>query len=242
MQPQNYTAPTYPQGQPQGRILIYWGCGERARPGQPFEIDLARLRPGQMPPAMAQMAIQAMNPPERRHLRHLSANGRTSARSDRVPANGSLVGAHTIRGNYTPEINFSLAAGNDFLAPIAITRNSPAPSRAVPVAWQSVPGARAFFLMAIGAAQDGTIVMWSSSEIQFSQMGVLDYLSRRRDRPAAPAARAAPRRDHPVHGPGRGRGPGPGGVADADRLRRRGQFQHARARPAPAAAGAPTGR
>jgi len=176
VQPQNHTAPTYPQGQPQGRILIYWGCGERARPGQPFEIDLARLRPGQMPPAMAQMAIQAMNPPS-------AATSTTygewpNQRSqERVPANGSLVGAHAIRGNYTPEINFSLAANNDFLAPIAITRNSPAPSRAVPVAWQSVPGARAFFMMATGAAQDGTIVMWSSSEVQFSQMGVLDYLS-----------------------------------------------------------------
>ena len=47
----------------------------------------------------------------------------------------------------------------------------------MPVAWQSVPDARAFFMMATGAAQDGTIVMWSSSEVQFSQMGVLDYLS-----------------------------------------------------------------
>ncbi len=175
-QPQSYPTPTYPQGTPQGRILIYWGCGERARPGQPFEIDLARLRPGQLPPAMAQMAIQAMNPPSAATSTTYGEwpNQRSEAR---VPANGSLVGAHAIRGNYTPEINFSLAAGNDFLAPIAITQNSPAASRAVPVAWRNVPGARAFFMMATGAAEDNTIVMWSSSEVQFSQMGVLDYIS-----------------------------------------------------------------
>ena len=84
-----------------------------------------------MPPAMAQMAIQAMNPP----------NAATSATygewpnqrsQERVPANGSLVGAHSIRGNYTPDINFSLAANNDFLAPIAITGTARPPRAPCP--------------------------------------------------------------------------------------------------------------
>jgi len=171
--------PTYDprqMGNPQGRILIYWGCGERVRPGQPFEIDLARLRPGQLPPAMAQLAVQAMNPPsaataatygEWPNQRSISA----------VPADGSLVGAHMVRGNYSPEINFSLAAANDFLAPVRVTANGPAASRAVPVAWQSVANARAWFMMTTGAAEDGTIVIWTSSEVEFSQLGAFDYLS-----------------------------------------------------------------
>ena len=94
-----------------------------------------------------------------------------------IPANGSLVGAHRIAGNYSPEINFSLASGQDFLAPIAITSNQRAASGAVPIAWRAVPNATGYFLMAVGSRSDNTIVMWSSSEIQFNQMGSFDYLS-----------------------------------------------------------------
>ena len=35
---------------PKGRILLYWGCGERAGRGQPVVIDFARLAAGQRPP------------------------------------------------------------------------------------------------------------------------------------------------------------------------------------------------
>lgn len=31
--------------------------------------------------------------------------------------------------------------------------------------------------MAMGAREDGTMVMWTSSEIQFNQMGAMDYLA-----------------------------------------------------------------
>jgi hypothetical protein len=47
----------------------------------------------------------------------------------------------------------------------------------VPVAWQNVPDATGYFLMAVGSREGNTIVMWSSSEIQFNQMGAFDYLS-----------------------------------------------------------------
>ena len=50
-------------------------------------------------------------------------------------------------------------------------------SGAVPVAWQTVPNATGYFLMAVGSRDANTIVMWSSSEIQFNQMGAFDYLA-----------------------------------------------------------------
>jgi hypothetical protein len=173
--------PTRPPGMGQGegargRLLIYWGCGERARPGQPFEIDLARLSQGQMPPAMATLQYRPMTPP--------SASTSTTygewpnARSRvTVPAAGSLVGEHVVRGNYSPEIRFGLAPGQDFLPPIVLTSNSRAASGAVPLAWQPIAPARGWFVMASGAREDGTIVLWSSSEVQFSQMGAFDYLA-----------------------------------------------------------------
>jgi hypothetical protein len=82
-----------------------------------------------------------------------------------------------VRGNYSPEIRFALAPGQDFLAPVTLTSNSAASSGAVPVSWQPVANARAWFVTAMGAAEDGTMVIWTSSETQLSMMGMMDYLS-----------------------------------------------------------------
>jgi hypothetical protein len=181
--PEPSRAPTTPvynpgggDGGANGRILIYFGCGERARAGQPVELDLRRMAQGQMPPGMAQLAIQAMNGPNQATSATFGMWPNDRSRTN-IPANGSLVGAHRIAGNYSPEINFSLAQGQDFLAPIRITQNNRAASGAVPVAWQSVPNATGYYLMAVGSRSDNTIVMWSSSEIHTSQMGAFDYLS-----------------------------------------------------------------
>jgi len=172
--PQDYV-PGMPSGNVQGRILIYWGCGERARAGQPVEIDLARMSRGEVPAAMAALNLRPMTPPSAStsttYGEWPNERGRTT-----VPTTGSLVGDHVVRGNYSPEIRFSLAQGQDFLAPVNVTANTASASGAVPVAWQAVPNARAYFVMATGARQDGTIVMWSSSEIQAMQMA-FDYLS-----------------------------------------------------------------
>lgn len=168
--------PNYNPQDVRGRILIYWGCGERARPGQPFEIDLSRMARGQVPPAMASLPYRMMTPPSAATSATYGEWPNQRSRTT-VPANGSLVGAHSVRGNYSPDINFTLAPGQDFLPPIVLTSNTRGASGAVPVAWQPVNGARGYFLMTAGAREDGTMVMWSSSELQFSQMGLMDYLA-----------------------------------------------------------------
>ena len=38
---------------PKGRLLIFWGCGAKAGPGQPVILDFSRLTAGQMPHAKA---------------------------------------------------------------------------------------------------------------------------------------------------------------------------------------------
>ena len=181
--PEPSRAPTNPvynpgggDGGANGRILIYFGCGERARAGQPVELDLRRMAQDQVPPGIAQLAIQAMHGPNQANSATFGMWPNDRSRTV-IPASGSLVGAHRIAGNYSPEINFSLAQGQDFMAPIRITQNNRAASGAVPVAWQSVPNATGYYLMAVGSRGDNTIVMWSSSEIPTSQMGAFDYLS-----------------------------------------------------------------
>lgn len=171
------TPPGYDPSQIQGRILIYWGCGEHARPGQPFEIDLSRMARGQVPPAFATMPYRPMQPPSAANSATYGEWPNTRSRVVQIPANGSLVGDHSVRGNYSPEISFTLAPGQDFLPPIVLTSNTRGPSGAVPVAWSPVAGARAYFLMSMGAREDRTMVLWTSSESQLAMMGLLDYLS-----------------------------------------------------------------
>jgi hypothetical protein len=171
------TAPGAPWGsgadRPKGRMLIYWGCGERARAGQPVVVDFASLAAGKMPVGFNAAAFRAMTPPS-------PANAATygewpNQRSQtRVPAGGSLVGDHVVRGNYTPEIRFSLGQGQDFLAPVALTANAASASGSVPLAWRPVIGAKAWLASTMGAAENGDMVMWSSSESQ-AMASALDY-------------------------------------------------------------------
>jgi hypothetical protein len=164
-----------PMEKPKGKMLIYWGCGEHAGPGQPVVLDFAKLAAGQVPPELGSINVQTMNPP---------APGRNTTYgewpNDRsqttVPAGASLVGEHVVRGNYTPEIKFALAQGQDFLAPLAV-RNAAAPSGAVNLNWPLVPRALGYFAGAMGAAQDGTMVVWSSSAVRMPGMALPDYLS-----------------------------------------------------------------
>jgi hypothetical protein len=124
---------------------------------------------------MAGLNVQPMMPPS---AATASTFGEWPNQRSRVtiPGNGSLVGDHVVRGNYSPEIRFALQQVQDFLAPIALTSNTRSASGAVPVAWQSVANARAYFVMASGARADGTIVIWTSSEVQLTQ-AYFDYLS-----------------------------------------------------------------
>ena len=62
-----------------------------------------------------------------------NAQSRTS-----VPSEGSLVGQHTIRGNYSPEITFALTPAQDFLGPLTLTTNAKLPSGAVQLGWGGV--------------------------------------------------------------------------------------------------------
>jgi hypothetical protein len=152
---------------PKGRLLIYWGCGERARPGQPVVIDFESMMAGKMPPAFANVR-PLLGPAAGRYATYGEWPNQRSAKP--VPAAGSLVGDHVVRGNYSPEIKFSLAQGQDFLAPVVVSGNEAGPSGSVPLSWRPVGGAKAWFVGTMGAAQNGDMIMWSSSETQAMPM------------------------------------------------------------------------
>jgi len=159
---------------PKGKLLIYWGCGEKARPGQPVVVDFGKLAAGQIPPGFAAASFKGMTPPssDRSATYGEWPNARSKAN---VPARGSLVGDHIVRGNYTPEMRFTLGAGQDFLAPLT-PKSTPAASGATLLNWPAVPAAKAYHATVMGASKDGTMVMWSSSATQLMGMGVPDYM------------------------------------------------------------------
>ncbi len=167
-----------PEGmeKPRGRMLIYWGCGENLRAGQPVVIDFAGVAEGRSPPNLVSRRIALPAGP---------APGRSRSYGDwpnaeqpkPVPADASLRGEHLVRGNYSPEIRFSL--DRDFLPRVELAANGNQ------VRWNAVSGATGYFATLMGAQNENEIVFWSSSEVQEMGGALMDYL------PPAEVARLA---------------------------------------------------
>ena len=167
---------------PKGKILIFWGCGERARPGQPLVLDLAQMVEGKIPAGMAAFRgidYRPMNPPSvsRNKVYGEWPNEKTRNAS---PIPGSLLGDHIIRGNYSPQINFTLGEDQDFLGPLNLTTNAKAPGGWANLGWNLVGNAQAYLATAVGGgggADGATMVLWTSSETQAAAFAMPDYLT-----------------------------------------------------------------
>lgn len=164
---------------PRGKMLIFWGCGQKARPGQPLVIDFAQMAAGKMPPGLANamrgINVTPMQPPSAGRNATYGEWPNEKTRTQ-VPGSGSLIGDHTVRGNYSPEIKFALTAAQDFLGPLNLTTNAKAPGGWANLGWNAVSGAQAYLATAIGGGQD-QVVLWTSSEIQASAFALPDYIS-----------------------------------------------------------------
>lgn len=160
-------------GRVEGRVLVYWGCGERAGAGQPMVIDLAQ--PGAGAGRLATDLGSFTMPPAPASGRTYGAwpNGRTP---EQPPANASLLGEHVVRGNYTPEFRFSLAPGQDFLPSLQLSGTSPNDAGVTPLSWRSVTGARGYFASVVGADDRGDTVIWTSSEVPVLAGQIPDHL------------------------------------------------------------------
>jgi hypothetical protein len=155
-----------PQGmeQPKGRMLIYWGCGENARPGQPVVLDFAALAQGQIPPNMVSRRVAApLAPSPARAKTYGDWPNPQDAKA--VPDSSSLKGDHQIKGNYSPDIRFQLGEGQDFMDRVELS-SAPRGAGAAHVRWNSVPTATGYFATVTGAENQNEIIFWSSSEVQ----------------------------------------------------------------------------
>lgn len=162
---------------PKGRLLIFWGCGERAPKGQPVIIDFAKVAAGQMPAGFPTSAV----------IRDWGPNAQNSRTFARWPAedgkfvksDSSLPGPHRIASNYAPEISFTLA--KDFMAPLSV-RTGSLPSGATRTNWTGIAGATGYLVGLFGGKQGpngdmGDMVMWTSSSTRQFGGGLSDWLS-----------------------------------------------------------------
>jgi len=162
---------------PKGRILVFWGCGERAPKGQPVVIDLARLQAGQVPPGLWTSTVTRDWGPS---LENSKTFGRWPAEDHKfVKPDSSLPGAHRVAGNYTPEIAFTLT--RDFMAPLKAEPAEQA-SGSTLVKWNAVPDATGYVAFQFGGklGPDGEMadmVMWTSSASRQFGGGLNDWLS-----------------------------------------------------------------
>jgi len=164
--------------QPKGRLLVYWGCGAKAGPGQPVVIDFSRLAKGQVPPNLYSTRVPAEAGP-------LPGNSRTygswpnAQKSRQVSAQSSLLGRHRIAGNYSPEIAFAL--DQDFMDGLRV-RTSAAAEDATELSWNGIGAATGYYAWVMGGRnmgqdQGGDMVWWSSSASREFGGGLWDWLS-----------------------------------------------------------------
>ncbi|QJU57060.1 hypothetical protein HL653_03990 [Sphingomonas sp. AP4-R1] len=167
---------------PKARILIYWGCGEKAPAGQPFVLDLSKIMAGQPMPRLPYVTVHHQNPPT--VGRYATFGGWPNARSRDQQVPQSLLGSHQVKGNYSPDIAFILPPGKDWMPPLQLDAAGKSPGGGTILRWQAIPAATGYFATLFGGAAEGgredgaTIVMWSSSGVQvFADQGLLDFLA-----------------------------------------------------------------
>lgn len=161
---------------PKGRLLLYWGCGAKAGPGQPVIIDFAKVAAGQVPPNLFSTAVPI--------IREVSpANSKSyaewpNAKSDKMPSrDSSLLGAHRVASNFGPDINFTLA--QDYMPGIRASTAQQADG-SVMIRWNQVTNATGYAAWTIGGMDrgggNGDIVWWTSSASKEFGGGLWDWL------------------------------------------------------------------
>ncbi len=163
---------------PTGRLIIYWGCGASAPKGQPIIVDFSKVGAGQQAPAFPSSNVPVDPGPTERNSKTW---GRWPFRDKQVVRpESSLIGAHRVAGNYTPEISFTLT--KDFLGAVRVT-SAAQPSGATLLSWNSVPDVTGFYASIMGGKRSpnsnemGDIVMWVSSATRQFGGGLSEWLT-----------------------------------------------------------------
>ena len=163
----------YDTEKPKGKLMFYWGCGDKVRPGQPRTVDFSRASPdewsrfmtGRFAPDRGAKAVAG---------RSVWPNERDR---QRVPNGASLAGDHAVSGEGVPAgLRFALRDAYDFMPKIKMNISGD-PKASVNVSWRSINAAEGYFLSAMGSKGENEMIIWSSSEQPDPGWGLMDYLA-----------------------------------------------------------------
>lgn len=162
---------------PKGRMLIYWGCGDKVRAGQPRVLDVAKASPADFARMMSSRQPTHQSPPApRAGWTYADWPNRESQLA--VPRDSSLQGGQLVHANFAPDIRFTIGAQHDFMNPVEFTSVTGGLADSIAFQWRSIPTAIGYFSMAMGSGGQGAdTVFWSSSEVADMGWGLLDYMS-----------------------------------------------------------------
>lgn len=162
---------------PKGRTILYWGCGDTIRAGQPRILDAANASM-----ADVQKFFGTMRTSTTRGARMANGNPAWPNKQDdrKVPDAASVSGEHKFVGSGIPDsFKVNLGDNQDFLAGFNVSQ-SPADG-ATRLSWPSVRHARGYFVSAVGIGSGGKggnsvdTVIWNSSEVAELGFGLIDY-------------------------------------------------------------------
>lgn len=161
-----------PPEKPKARMLVYWGCGDAIRPGQPKIADTEKMSPAQFGEA-----LRGRSPPERSSaLRNAQLRWPNEREPKPVPPAASIRGEQYVHGNAAPDIRFTIGERQDFLAPFEAAARGAFPGPFA-LAWKPIPNAQGYFLQAIGHREStGEMIVWSSSDVQDTGWGLMTWL------------------------------------------------------------------
>ena len=167
--------PTYEK--PKFRMLMYWGCSESVRQGQPKVIDTEKMSMVEFGRAMSARTGSRQYPPSPRSG-WTFAEWPNRKQHKEIPKDSSLQGEHFVHGNYSPDIKFSVDEKHDFMAPVEFTSVTGGIADSVRFEWKKIPTALGYFAMAMGHNEKtGETIIWSSSEVQEPGYGLMGYLT-----------------------------------------------------------------
>jgi hypothetical protein len=157
---------------PKGKLIMYWGCSETVRPGQPKVVDLETA-------TIAELGKFFESRRATQRGTHATF-GRPvwPSKDDKraLPAGASIAGQHAFTGQGVPEnFKFTIPAAQDIMPEIKLRQTDKGTFTLLE--WNAIPTARAYFLGSMGSreGEQMTMVIWTSSELPESGFGLFDY-------------------------------------------------------------------
>ncbi len=157
---------------PKGKLIMYWGCSETVKAGQPKVVNLETATLGELA-----KFFESRRATQRGTHAAVGRPVWPNKVDYRVlPAGASIAGEHAFSGQGVPEnFKFSVPAAQDLMPEIKLRQTDK--GNHLLLEWNAIPHARAYFLGSMGGreGEEATMVIWTSSELPDSGFGLFDY-------------------------------------------------------------------